>query len=63
VRKAPKRYNHDATEQRFVRVEARLDAHDAELDELRTENTQEQGKIQRSLGRIEGRLGIPPETV
>jgi len=33
-RKAPKRYNHDATEQRFVRAENRLDGHDTELDRL-----------------------------
>jgi hypothetical protein len=33
-RKAPKRYNHDATEQRFGRAENRLDGHDTELDRL-----------------------------
>lgn len=34
IRKAPKRYNHDATEQRFNRAENRLDGHDSELDRL-----------------------------
>lgn len=71
IRKAPKRYNHEAHEQRFMNVEARLGAAEAEIDGLwttmraedkqtRDENAESMSKIQRSLGRIEGRLGIPP---
>lgn len=31
VHKAPKRYNHDATQARFAEIERRLETHDAEL--------------------------------
>lgn len=73
VRKAPKRYNHDAIEQRFTNVEKRVDASEAEIDSLwntmraedkqtRDEHAKSLGRIQRSLGRIEGRMGIPPES-
>lgn len=72
VRKAPKRYNHDATEQRFTQIEGRLEANDAEIDSLwntmraedkqtRDDHAKNQARIERSLGRIEGRLGIPPQ--
>ena len=72
VRKAPKRYNHDATEQRFISIENRVNASEAEIDSLwntmraedkatRDEFATTQARIQRSLGRIEGRLGIPPQ--
>lgn len=60
-RKAPKRYNHDATQERFVRIEDRLDGHDAEMDELRKEHNNAMGRIERSLGRIEGQLGTSTE--
>lgn len=67
VRKAAKRYNHDATENRFVQVERRLDGHDGEISnlwntmrsedkELRRDMMQQFETISRALGRIEGKL-------
>ena len=71
VRKAAKRYNHDATSERFFRIEGRLDGHDAEMDELwttmraedqrmRENNAERFEEIARSLCRIEGKLGTTP---
>jgi len=67
IRKSPKRYNHDAVEQRFVRVEGQLTGHGLQLTELWEEMRSEDAKlqddvnekfqaIQRALGRIEGKL-------
>ena len=63
VRKAPKRYNHEEVQGRFVRIEGRLDDHDAYFESLREEdkairekNSEAFEKISRALGRIEGML-------
>lgn len=67
VRKSPKRYNHEQTEQRYSEVSRRLDGHDAELEQLwqtmrtedaaiREKNGERFEEIMRALGRIEGEL-------
>lgn len=71
VRKSPKRYNHDDVTNRFMRVEVRLDGHDAEMEQLwttmrnedkaiREKNAERFEEIAHSLGRIEGALGSNP---
>lgn len=67
--KAAKRYNHDLGEQRYKDTLRRIESHDAEINTLwstlreedqatRAEMQDTFGKISRSLGRIEGRMGI-----
>jgi hypothetical protein len=65
VRKAPKRYNHDAIDQRFGQIETRLDGHDSELDTIwqemqdkREKDFERHTEIAVSLAEIKGHLGI-----
>ena len=65
VRKVSPRYNHEAIDQRFGRIESRLDGHDSEIDAawLEMKRMSEEGNktnlgIQVSLARIEVHLGI-----
>ena len=65
VEKVSKRFNHEATEQRFGRIETRLDGHDAEIDaawnemrELREANGRRYLNIAVSLTEIKTKLGI-----
>jgi len=66
-RKAPKRYNHDLSEQRYGEQTRRLDGHDAEIEQLWTTMRSEDAAIRRengakfdailiSLGEIKGEL-------
>jgi hypothetical protein len=48
-RKAPKRYNHDLTEQRYAEVNGRLNDHDAELDSIWEEIAREDGKLRGEI--------------
>jgi len=72
VRKAQKRFNHDLCLTQHADIKRRLDGHDAELntlwntvrvedEDIRKEMRASFGQISRSLGRIEGRLGITLE--
>lgn len=60
-----KRFNHDATEQRFGRIETRLDGHDSEIDaaweemqRMREENNKTNTSIAVSLARLETHFGL-----
>ena len=65
VEKISKRYNHDASEQRFVRIETRIDGHDSELDaawkemqRMNTENNKTNLAVAVSLARLETHFGL-----
>ena len=71
VRKAAKRYNHDAIDTRFVGIERQVAENTVEIDSLwttmraedkatRDENARQFNEISRALGRIEGTLGTKP---
>jgi hypothetical protein len=72
VRKASPRYNHPLNEARHHEVERRLTANEAEIDQIwstfrgevadiRLNNAERFEAISKSLGRIEGAMGIPKE--
>jgi hypothetical protein len=50
IRKAPKRYNHDLAEQRYAEHTRRLDAHDAEIEQLWTTMRSEDAAIRKETG-------------
>jgi hypothetical protein len=65
VEKVSKRYNHDLLDQRFGRIEVRLDGHDAEIDQawaemkvMREDANKIHLGIAVSLAKIETKLGI-----
>ena len=65
VEKVSKRFNHDATEQRFGRIETRLDGHDSEIDaawsemqRMREEASKTNTAIAVSLARLETHFGL-----
>ena len=70
-RKAAKRYNHDAIENRFGGIERQLAENTSEIEtiwttmrredqDIREKNGERFEEIARALGRIEGRLGSNP---
>jgi hypothetical protein len=65
VEKVSKRYNHEAIDQRFGRLEVRLDSHDSEINaaweemkQMREANTRRYLNIAISLTEIKTHLGI-----
>ena len=58
VRKSPKRYNHDAIENRFVNVENRLDEHDVDIEKMKEQNDTQRNRLMFALGRIAEKLGV-----
>lgn len=69
VSKSPKRFNYERTEARFVEHDRRLDEQKEQIDlvwqtmrdedaKIREETREQFLAISRSLGRIEGRLGV-----
>jgi len=61
VRKSPKRYNHDAIENRFVNVETRLDDHDADIADIKHATEKRQNRLMFALGRIAQKLDVSIE--
>ncbi len=55
--RAPRRYNHEATEGRFIRVESRLRDHDAEFVRLRDAHTEDSEASQKRNMRVMFALG------
>jgi hypothetical protein len=51
-RKAPKRYNHDATEARFAEIDRRLEAHDAELRSIQEDRVRTLRHINARFERV-----------
>lgn len=65
VEKISKRYNHDAIDQRFGRIETRIDGHDSELDaawkemqRINEENNRTNLAVAVSLARLETHFGL-----
>jgi predicted negative regulator of RcsB-dependent stress response len=65
VEKVSKRYNHDAVEQRFGRIETRIDGHDSELNaaweemqRMNAENNKTNLEVAVSLARLETHFGL-----
>ena len=65
VEKISKRYNHDAIDQRFGRIETRIDGHDSELDaawkemqRMNAENNKTNLEVAVSLARLETHFGL-----
>jgi hypothetical protein len=52
IRKAPKRYNHDATEARFAEIDRRLEAHDLELHAIQEDRARTLRHINRRFERV-----------
>ncbi len=66
--RAPKRYNHEATDQRFGRVESRLRDHDNEFIRLRNERHEDEAislrrnnRVMFALGKIAQKLNVEIE--
>jgi hypothetical protein len=51
-RKAPKRYNHDATEARFAEIDRRLELHDAELRVIQEDRARTLRHLNRRFERV-----------
>ena len=65
VEKISKRYNHDAIDQRFGRIETRIDGHDSELDaawkemqRMNEQNNKTNLEVAVSLARLETHFGL-----
>jgi len=66
--RAPKRYNHEATDQRFGRVESRLREHDVKFETLQKERHEDDkvaqarnSRVMFALGRIAEKLKVDIE--